>query len=73
MEPEVKEFLKRIALCVFLTFFWLLINCTAGIMFNLAFIENKISAGNILFYLWLLLSFILLLFLYKKLWQKPIE
>ncbi len=70
MEPEVVAFLKRVALSIFLTFCWLALNVTVGLRFNLAFVDGSVSLGNILFYIWMVISFIVLLIYLLKLWSK---
>jgi hypothetical protein len=50
MEPEVRDFLKRIVLSVFVGLSWLILNMTLGIYFGLLFFETKISLANIIFY-----------------------
>lgn len=73
MEPEVREFLKRISLSLGIGLLWMITNSTLGIMFDLAFIHENISAGNIIFYVWFAISFALMLWLYVRLWKKPLE
>jgi membrane protein DedA with SNARE-associated domain len=73
MEPGVKEFLQRLVLSIFTALLWMLINSTAGIMFGHAFIEHKLSVGNIIFYAWFLTSLVFLIRFYYRLWSKPIE
>ena len=73
MEPEVIEFLKRVTLSIFLAFLWLAINTTIGIKFNLAFVEEKVTIGNVFFYIWLVTSFILLLFFFIRLWREALK
>lgn len=73
MEPEVKEFLKRIMLSIFFGFTWMMINIIAGIKYNYAFVEGGITMGNVIFYTWFLVSFGLLLFFFRRLWRKPLE
>lgn len=70
MEPEAKLFLKKILLSVFLGLFWLLANMTIGIYFGLMIIDEKITAGNIFFYLFLLISLAALIWFYYKTWKK---
>ena len=70
MEPEVIAFLKRVAFSIFLTFCWLAFNVTVGLRFNLAFAEGAVSLGNVLFYIWMVISFIALLVYLLKLWSK---
>ena len=70
MEPEVVAFLKRVALSIFLTFCWLAFNVAIGLRFDLAFPNGSVSPGNILFYVWMTASFILLLVYLIYLWKK---
>lgn len=73
MEPGIKEFFKRIVTSISLLILWMVINVTLGIKYNLGFFEDHIHWYNIVFYLWLVSSFILLVWIYKKIWEKPIE
>jgi hypothetical protein len=69
MEPEVKEFLKKIVSTVFTGIFWLMLNMTFGIYFGLLFIEDRIRIGNIIFYVFLLSSLFLLIRFYYRTWK----
>ncbi|MEP6512403.1 MAG: hypothetical protein ABJA79_00945 [Parafilimonas sp.] len=69
MEPEAKEFLQRVSFTLLAGLVWMAINSTAGIMYNYAFIEGKLRIGNIIFYVWLVVSFVLLLWFYIRLWK----
>ena len=73
MEPEITAFLKRVALSIFIAFCWLAVNATIGIRFNLAFADDRISLGNILFYIWLLTSFVAMLIFFVRLWRKALK
>jgi tellurite resistance protein TehA-like permease len=70
VEPEVQDFLKKIVWSVFLGLLWLMLNMTMGIYFGLLFIEDGISLGNIIFYLFLLSSLAALIWFYYKTWKK---
>ncbi|MFI5152626.1 MAG: hypothetical protein ACHQET_04785 [Chitinophagales bacterium] len=70
LEPEVKDFLKRIVWSVFFGLLWLMLNTTMGIYFNLLFVEDKIRIGNIAYYLFLLLSLAGLIWFYHRTWKK---
>lgn len=72
MEPEVREFLRRIMYSVVIGFTWMMINSTFGIMFGFAFFETGFTWGNAIFYTWFIASFGLMLWLYFKLWRKPV-
>ena len=70
MEPEMVAFLKRIGLTIFIALVWLAINATAAIKGDNAFIGDHITVANILFYLWFVISLVILLWIYKRMWFK---
>ena len=51
MEPEAKDFLKRVVWSLSAGLLWLMLNMTMGIYFDLLFIRDGVSIGNIVFYL----------------------
>jgi len=69
MEPEVKEFLKRVLKTVSGGMLFLVFHMTVGLYFNWAFFEGEVRTGNWIYYLTLLLSFCYLLYYYYKLWK----
>jgi hypothetical protein len=69
MEPEVREFLKRVSLSIGATFGWLFINLTIGIFLGWLFFENTPTTGNIIFYTWLVGSAAGLVFLFIRIWR----
>lgn len=73
MEPEIKEFFRRLSASIGLCVAWMAINAVIGIKYSYAFFEDSIHWSNIVFYVWAVISFIALIFLYKKIWAKPIE
>ena len=73
MEPGIKEFFRRIVTTISLLILWMMINVTLGIKYNLAFFETSAQWYNIVFYVWLLASLVILIWLCLKIWQKPIE
>lgn len=73
MEPELRKMLNRIVYTLSTLIVWLLSNITFGIKFQFAFFKNHFSLGNILFYIWLVVSTVLMLFLIKKIWSKPLN
>lgn len=54
---------------------WLLLNMTFGIYYNFAFFENTPSLANIIYYIFLLVSLMLLIIYFRKKWKgfKEIE
>lgn len=73
MEPGIREFFKRLVMSISLLILWMAINLVIGIKYNYAFYDDSMHWYNIIFYIWLVLSFILLMWIYKKIWEKPIE
>jgi hypothetical protein len=69
MEPDIKDFLSRVMSSLSVGLLWLLINTTIGIGFNYAFFDNQPSVGNYIFYVWFLLSLVLLVLYYRKKWK----
>ena len=73
MEPGVKEYLMRILNTIGLTGLCLMLNITAGIKYEWAFIEEKIHWQNVAFYVFLALSLTALLLYILKIWRKPLH
>jgi hypothetical protein len=73
MEPEAAAFLKRVANSLTIAFIWLAVNATAAIKGDNAFIGDHITLGNILFYTWFIISIVILIILYKKIWADKQE
>ncbi|MDQ6756854.1 MAG: hypothetical protein M3004_07955 [Bacteroidota bacterium] len=69
IEPDVKNFLAKVANSLSIGLLWLLINSTIGIGFNFAFFENKPSIGNYIFYAWFLISLIFLIIYFRRKWK----
>lgn len=68
MEPEASAFLRRVGNSLAIGFVWLAINATAAIKGDNAFIGDHITIGNILFYVWFIISIYILVIIYKKMW-----
>ncbi len=69
MEPEVQEFLKRIAQTVSVSLLFFLLHMTVGIYFNWAFFEDGPRIGNIIYYFVFLASLAGLIYFYYRLWK----
>ena len=70
VEPEVKDFLKKIVQSIFMGLLWLTLNMIIGIYNGLLFIEEKIRPANILFYIFLAGSLAGLIWFYYRTWKK---
>ena len=70
MDPEVAAFLKRILTTIGIVIFWMGMNSTFGIMLGYAYIEDKIEVGNVVFYIWFVISLPLMIWWLRKLWKE---
>jgi hypothetical protein len=73
LEPGVKQYLLRIVNTISLGLLWMAVNSTAGIMYGLAFAEDKVRVGNILFYIGFTVSLTAYLWWVIRIWRKPID
>ncbi len=73
MDPEVLAYFKKIINTLAVGLLWFAINSTAGIMYNLAFVEDTIQLKNVLFYIWFIISLSLLIWYFYKMWSKPLD
>jgi NADH:ubiquinone oxidoreductase subunit 3 (subunit A) len=69
IEPETRDFLKRIIQTISVGMLFLLLHMTFGLYFNWAFFEGNIRPGNIIYYIILLLSLAGLIYFYYRLWK----
>ncbi|MFN5334941.1 MAG: hypothetical protein ACK5BV_07120 [Bacteroidota bacterium] len=73
IEPEVKDFLKRVMQTVSTGMLFLLIHMTFGLYLNWAFYEGSIQIGNVLYYIFFLGSFGALIYYYYTLWKERLS
>ena len=73
MEPEVRDFLVKVAKSLSIAVLWMLVNMTLGIFFDLGFIHTTISFANILFYVFFLSSLTALVWYLLKLWKENLH
>lgn len=69
IEPETRDFLKRIIQTISVGMLFLLLHMTFGLYFNWAFFEGDIRTGNIIYYIFLFLSLAGLIYFYYRLWK----
>ena len=72
MEPEVKKYLFRVLLSVFLGLLWLFVNMTLGIYYDLMPIYGRPDLWNILFYCFFLGTGALYGFFMYRTWKKKV-
>ena len=73
MEPETAAFLKRIGKSMTLGFAWLALTCVFAIKGDNAFVNGPVTIGNVLFYLWFVISIVVLVVVLKKLWAENVD
>jgi len=73
LEPGVRAYLIRILNTISVSLLWFTINTTAGIMYDYAFIHEKATMGNIIFYAWFIISLVAFLWYIIRLWKKPLN
>ena len=73
MEPDIRDFLVRIANTLGMFFIWMIVNVTVGIKWGYAFWGNHFTKGNLIFFIWFIISIILLVWYLKRLWSKPLN
>jgi hypothetical protein len=73
MEPETAAFFRKIGYTVLVVFLWMGITAAAALFRDSAFIEDKIRLANGFFYLWFVLSLVLVIKILKKLWKSENE
>ena len=69
IEPETRDFLKRIIQTVSMGMLFLLVHMTVGIYFNWAFFEGSPSIGNIVYYIIFLITLTALIYYFYRLWK----
>ncbi len=70
MEPEIKDFLKRVVWSISIGIVYLIINSSIGIAGNWLFFDETPTLGNYIFYAWLLASTAGLIVVLYKWWKK---
>jgi len=70
MEDDTRRFLNKIVTTIGLGLLWLFINMTMGIYNGWFFFRERPTAGNYIYYTWVVLSLVGLLILYRKIWRE---
>lgn len=70
MDPEVRQYFRKIMNSFSMGILWLLSMATAGLFFDLAIIHNGVKWYNIVFYGLVLVSFMGLVYYFYKTWGK---
>jgi hypothetical protein len=69
MEPDVRKYLFKVLNSLCYGLLWLALNVLGGLYWGYATVNGKLSAGNILFYTWFILSLAALLYSYYRIWS----
>lgn len=73
MEKDAEDLLKKIVKTLSMAVLWLLVNMTAGIYLGWMFYGDMPTIGNIVFYLFFVLSLSGLIWYFYKIWKKDIQ
>jgi ABC-type glycerol-3-phosphate transport system permease component len=73
MDPQVMAFLNKITYSICFTLLWMFSNSTLGIMLGYAFIKEHWRLSNILFYIYLIGSFVAFMYGLYRLWKTPVK
>lgn len=69
MDPEVKEYFRKIIASFSVGLLWLFVAATSGLYFGLGIVDYSVHWYNWLFYFFFLASLFLLLRFYYRLWK----
>jgi len=70
MDPEIAKYFKKILNSLFAGLMWMFLNITAGIYLGLAYSTDYPAFVHVIFYVWLVVSFALLLWYFYRVWGK---
>ena len=70
MEEDASRFLKRIVWSISSGLLWLILNLGLGMYNGWIVPEQGISTANIVFYIWMLLSLGILIWVNYKIWKE---
>lgn len=70
MEEDASRFLKRIVWTISSVLIWMIINLGLGIFNGWMIPEHGVAITNILFYVWLLISLVILIWFNYKIWKE---
>lgn len=73
MEPELRAFFIRVLYSLTAGLVWMFVNMWAGIYLGWLFFEWPMKTGNIIFYVFMVVSFAVLIRYYVKLWRKSMN
>jgi hypothetical protein len=69
IEPEVKDFLKRVLQTVSMGMLFLIVHMTFGLYLNWGFFEEQMTMGNLIYYIFFVGSLLGLLYYYYRMWK----
>jgi FtsH-binding integral membrane protein len=70
MEDDARDFLKRIVWSLSLGLLWLVTNIGIGAYNQLLVPEHGLTTGNIIFYIWMVVSLTALIWINIRIWKK---
>lgn len=70
MEEDIRAYFFKIVNTIAAILLWLFINIAIGLRLRFAEIQQHITLGNVLYYVWVVLSGILAYVYIQKIWRK---
>lgn len=70
MDPEVMKYFKKILNSFFIGLLWMFVIATLGLYFQMGFVAGRLQWYNWFFYVFFVLSLILLIRIYYKIWKE---
>lgn len=70
MDPEVKRYFRKILATFGAGMLWMMVFTTAGFFLKLAYLDRGVRWENVVFYCLLLLTFVLLIRYFFRLWGR---
>ncbi len=69
MEPEIKNYLRKILNSLTYGLLWATLNALGGLYWGYGIIGERVSIYNIIFFTWFILSLIALIYYYYRTWR----
>jgi len=70
LEEDIRTFFVKIINTIAAILLWLFVNIAIGLKLKFAEVQHHLTAGNIIFYVWVLLSGAFVFYYVLKIWRK---
>jgi hypothetical protein len=73
IDNVTKAYLKKVLKTMSVGLMWMFFNVIVGLAYEYAYIDGRATTGNIIFYIWFIISLTALVWWYVRLWSQKIE